>query len=323
MRGQAAPWSLLAVLVFAGCVGIAQSKADGTESAVEPVEPEDVDPNASSGILQGTVASDEAVPIAGASVALRDTAFMGVTDASGLFVITDVPPGKYVLDVARLGYEAQARSVEVQAGQLTEVTIVLVAIEISDEGYIEIIHFTGFFECALGTSFWISSCSYPYTAVYLTLHDRGVNGSNYGLPPDIQKNIHRFNFTVKPGITDFVGEMEWKAASAAATRMLLMYMCGDYDPIPDECKERHRYGRSNGFSGTSPIRAQFDPKQEFKKGCPNSKFCLKEGHPIWVMAYAGLPFGQNQVAFQQKFEIWNSLFFNQEAPEDYTLIGDK
>lgn len=154
------------------------------------------------------------------------------------------------------------------------------------------------------------------------MHDRGVNGSNYGLPPDIQKNIHRFNFTVKPGIADFVGEMEWKPASAAATRMLLIYLCGDYDPILDECKERHRYGNGNGYSGASPIKAQFDVK-EFKKGCPSSKFCLKEGHPIWVMAYAGLPFGQNQVAFQQKFEIWNSLFYFQEAPEDYTLIRDK
>ena len=306
--------------LLAGCVGTGSST--GTDNGGQgPAAPQDADIEPDKGIVQGMILDEEQRPVEGASVQVRGFDQIATTDAEGKFRLINIMPGPQTLDVGRLGYQTIARQLEIVAGQTVELTILLTAIEVTSEVYAEVFRFVGFFECALGTSAWISSCSYPYTAVWGTAKENGVNLSSYGAPQDIQKNTHRFNFTVKPGIEELVVEMTWQPASAAATRMLLMHLCGDYDYVYDECKERHRYGPGNGYVNANPIQGRIEGKQ-FEKGCPGSKFCVKKG-PIWVMAYAGLPFGNPQLAFQQKIEIFDSAFYNGPAPEDYTQVMDK
>lgn len=304
---------LLVAVGVAGCVAAEPSLAPGSALA----NAEDLDPAGEFGIVQGNVVSDETIPIANAQVGLQDTTFLALTDASGVFSIRDVPPGTYVLLVGALGHESSARTITVTAGQITQVTVAVAAIQIQ-EVYYTVVHFAGFFDCALATQNWISMCTYPYTAIEGTLNESGVGA----LPDDLQANRFRFNVTVEKNIGQFVGEVVWTPSSAAATRLLFLLLCGDYDPVPDDCVEGIRYTKSPYPQGESPIRAQVEGETFIEEGKGSDEYDLTKRDSIWVMNYVGLPFGSPQVAFQQKFEVWDTLFYNGPGPEGWSVLTD-
>lgn len=315
-------YALAGALVLAGCVEAAGGDAGAGPKGAQPVDPGDVDPDSDLGVVQGTIVSEETVPIVGAQVALQGTQFVTATDAVGAFVFRDVPPGQYALLVGALGYESAGRAIDVQAAQITTVSFVLRAIEVADEVFVEILHFVGFFECALATEFWISSCSYPYTAAWGTLNNTGANP---GLPKDIQNNIHRFNFTIRPNIGQLQVELVWTPASAAATRMLMLVLCGDYDYVWDECLDGIRYRNPEGSTlveGTSPIKFVVEGEEFYRSSAKNTEYDLTKYPEVWIMNYIGLPWGDPQVAFQQKFDVWDSVFYNGPGPDDWSVLVD-
>ena len=71
----------------------------------------------SSGFIEGVVADERGVPLAGAMVsALGATSAVAVTDTHGFFVIESLPPGSYVLRAHLTGYATSRRQfVEVRA----------------------------------------------------------------------------------------------------------------------------------------------------------------------------------------------------------------
>lgn len=325
--------SIVAVLVLAGCISASGKDPTPEGGNADPIQPGDVDPNSALGMVQGTVVDEENVPLASSQVALSELAKTTQTDVLGVFAFRDVAPGRYSLLVGALGYESTARTIDVRAGELTSVAIVLRAVEVADELYVEIIHHVGFFECALATDVWISSCSYPYTnAVGTTKNGTclgstctpapGVDLTQYGAPKDIQNNVHRFNISVRPNIGQLQIELVWDSASAAATRMLIMVLCGDYDFFWDECYEGIRYGPGSGVSGPSPVKSIVAGEEFIEKGKGSIKYDLEKFPEVWIMNYIGLPFGDPQVAFQQKFEVWDSVFYNGEGPEDWSVLQD-
>jgi hypothetical protein len=293
------------------------------------LNPSDIDADSQFGVVQGTVVNEEALPISGALVALQNTAFSGATDASGFFQFANVPPGKYVLLVGALGYDAGARQVEVNKAQIASVSLVLRAVEVQSAVYVEILHFVGFFECALATDPWISACSYPYTAVWGTVNGTGMNP---GLPRDVQNNIHRFNFTIKPNIGQLQAEVVWQPASAASTRMMILILCGDYDYVWDECVDGIRYRNTADnradVRGTSPLKFTVQGEEFFRDSTKGTKYDLTKHPEVWIMNYVGLPWGSattpgdEQLAFQQKFEVWDSVFYNGVGPDDWTVLVD-
>ncbi len=306
-------FSIIIVVGIAGCVAAEPASQPGTSLA----NADDLDPDSEFGIVQGTIVSDETLPIANAQVGLQSTAFMALTDASGAFSIRDVPPEDYVLLVGALGHESSARTITVTAGQITQVTVAIPALSIQ-EVYYTVVHFAGFFDCALATQNWISMCTYPYTAIEGTLNETGVGA----LPDDVQANQFRFNVTIEKNIGQFVAEVVWTPSSAAATRLLLLVLCGDYDPVPDDCVEGIRYTKSPYPQGESPIRAQVEGETFIDEGKGSDEYDLTKRDSIWVMNYVGLPFGSPQVAFQQKFEVWDTLFYNGVGPEGWTVLSD-
>lgn len=328
--------AIFGISLLAGCVSVEEPKDAPTETDNVPVEPGDLDPNSQFGVVQGTVLTDEQAPVAGAMVGLRETSFAGPTDASGVFVFRDVPPGTYALDVGALGYAAQARQVEVVAGQITSLSLFLAAIQVASEVYYEIVPHTGFFDCALATAAWISACSYPYTAVIQGIDNgtcdpifglpcvpgTGIDLTSMGAPKDLQDNRHRFNITIRQNVGQLQAELVWTPTSAAATRMMIQILCGDYDPVWDECVEGIRYGNGNGQEGTSPVKAIISGKEIIGKGNGSDEYDLTKRSEIWLMNYVGLPFGDPQVALAQRFDIWDTVFYNGEGPEDWSVIPD-
>lgn len=76
------------------------------------------------GILKGSVScNDESVSFA--SVGLTGTHFGVVTDSLGNFRISNIPPGKYKLKVSAIGYFPFEKNVDVKAGSVTNLNIVL------------------------------------------------------------------------------------------------------------------------------------------------------------------------------------------------------
>lgn len=80
--------------------------------------------------VYGTVRTAEGRPVAAAFVVLRAPAGKHVgtefTDEGGRFSLGPVPPGQYVLTVSSIGYSTAVESVEVLAGELARVDVVLV-----------------------------------------------------------------------------------------------------------------------------------------------------------------------------------------------------
>jgi carboxypeptidase family protein len=268
--------------------------------------------------VTGQITDAEARPLPDADVGLRGTAFVTRTDAAGSFQFVDVEPGRYLLDVARLGYAPFAREVAVTAGEEVKIEIQLIPIVIPQASYYRVHPFAGFLECALGSAAWVSPCSYPYTAAFIAARDgycveeppappactpKAVNGSQYGLPEDIQTNQWRYNFTVEPGAAEVVSEMMWTPASAAATTMVLVLSCAQYDPVLDNC---------------SPTYADVEGKSPLRKAWKTDNLAP----PQWVMSRTYLPFDGAQVALQQKFDVWNTVWYNAPAPEGWTILDE-
>lgn len=69
-------------------------------------------------VLKGSVLTDgEALEFT--SISLKNTNFGTITDANGQFEIT-ASPGKYILEIAMLGYQRIEQEIELQAGQILE-----------------------------------------------------------------------------------------------------------------------------------------------------------------------------------------------------------
>lgn len=344
--------SLLIVGILAGCVadGDAADVPPGSDETQvnDPVQPGDVDPNSPFGIVQGSVLSEEQIPIQGALVGLRDTSFQSVSDANGNFLLRDVPPASYSLDVGALGFETQARQIDVVAGQITSVSALLIEVSIESDVYYEVIPHTGFMECALGTEVWISGCSYPYTMAIGGIKNGtcyfagyfglplpcvpavGVDLWAMGAPRDFQNNVHRFNITISQNVHQLQAELVWTPSSAAATRMNLIIVCGDYDWIADDCVNALRYGNENGVNGPSPVKNVIERESNddtgrgfYNEKANGTKWDLYANKEIWVMNYVGLPFGDAQVAFAQRFDLYDTLFYNGRGPDDWTVLNDQ
>lgn len=279
------------------------------------------------GAVQGHVYSEDLLPIVNALVALRGTDVTDTTDESGFFLFRGVTPGKYTLDVVSLGFDSTARAVNVDAGQVATLEVVLIKIAVPDLVYAEVLQHAGFLECAMGAVVFVAPCTYPYRSVYGNAHNAGVNLTAIaGAPADLQNNRFWLNFTINPEAEQLIAELVWVPGSAAATTMQLFILCGDFDYVLNECTEGHRYGVN---TSTSPVRVDVnraDTDEEgddnMTKGCPDSEFCVTSGRPVWWTNDVAMPFSNPQFAFQQRFEVWDSIFYNGSAPAEYTIIPD-
>ncbi len=297
--------SLMAATVLAGCAG-----TDDGEEQDEEIVSEDL------GAIEGRVLDDEDIGVTAVQVALRGSDELYATNGLGEFLIPYVAPGEHIVDVAKIGFQSQSVPVRVDPEQVATLTIRLTPQAVPEATYYETTTFTGYYECALGAGVWVSACSYPYTAVYLGLRDGAcpqppactpplVNLSNYGFQPDIQRNEFRYNFTVEPNATQVVSEMAWSPNTVISKNMQLIISCPDYDPVADDCNGP-TYARTNG---QTPVRVVWNASQV-------------RDPPQWVMARGYLPFTIPQVAFNQRFDMWNTVFYHGPAPEDFSILDE-
>jgi hypothetical protein len=113
---------VVSALVLAGCGG--KDKPDGGDGGPPQLQ-------AGKGAILGLVINDVYRPVPNALV-LSSNGLTATTDASGVFTLTDLEPGAYILRVQADGHEAAPQSVDVVEGEYAEAE--LMARRIFNEG---------------------------------------------------------------------------------------------------------------------------------------------------------------------------------------------
>jgi hypothetical protein len=297
---------LAALLLLAGCSGSQGNdlQAAGTGTGLDP----------SMGRIKGQVVDEELRALDNATVTVADLKLIATTNVVGDYEIVNIAPGEHDVMAYRLGYEPQGRRIKVEAGGTATLVFSLKALP-ANGTFHETFPFTGHEPCQWYVQGTIAHCTLPYTQVYGAAKKNGANLSQYGLPPDIQQNKDRFNFSVRPDYKGAVSELFWSAGSTGAIYQVLVIMCPWYDPVWDECVPPDAAVGSTGvrdFSlvGKSPIRIEWNH--------PDRKH-LRMAPYMWSRANVNggsdRPVG---VALDQKVDFYNTVFYGGPPPDGFS-----
>ena len=134
-------FGILVFAAFSGCVGQGESAGAPPPSGGVQAGPAEFDD--STGALEGTVTTPELEPIGGAAVGLQAETLpepvATTSDDTGRFVLNRLSPGTYRLDIQALGFQSQARSVEIVAGRAESLSFILEPLP-TDSPYQRTIH---------------------------------------------------------------------------------------------------------------------------------------------------------------------------------------
>ncbi|QHS62892.1 TonB-dependent receptor [Chitinophaga agri] len=103
---------LLMLLAFSPCVLSAHTTEDGN------------------GLIKGTVTTTDGKPAMMVTVILKNTKKSALTDENGVFVLNNVKPGNYTLQVRLVGHAPKEETVLVTADNTTEITVMLAVSDI-------------------------------------------------------------------------------------------------------------------------------------------------------------------------------------------------
>jgi Fe(3+) dicitrate transport protein len=79
---------------------------------------------AQNGAVKGSISDLFGKPIANAHVYLENTAVGVSTDINGIFLITDIPSGLYIINFSAIGYKLISKSIDVKPGEIKEVNFI-------------------------------------------------------------------------------------------------------------------------------------------------------------------------------------------------------
>ena len=291
---------LLTAFLLAGCAG------GGGGGAEEDVP--DLDVTATTGGIRGVVVDEAVRPIAEATVALQGQATEATTDADGLFAVSGLPAGTYVVTASHPLYDQVQQTVEVVAGvadppavkfQLTRVVF--------EEPYLQTIKFDGFIVCSANVAVALSEeCG------------EGV-GVPCEVPPPVgcqrvggQGNNHvQFDFTIGPGTQTLILEQIWQPTSEAGREF--------YSPVSTEWSCDPVCG-GNTFAemqGASPLYVALD--NETLAG----EEILPDSTIISVFTWSSAETNPVGVVLNQQYQVFATSFHHLPAPEGWSFVrGD-
>jgi hypothetical protein len=280
MRSGAVPLCVsLLLLAFAGCADSGKP-TDGGPSTTAPPATTSLD----EGSIAGLVTDDESIPLPSAQVAFKGAGgeAEAETDKDGRFTFNGLAAGSYTLFAQRLGYEATNKKVDVVAGETATVTLVLVALAV-EEPRVETSTHTGFVD------------GDAYTFGIGLYYDRS------------------FNINMTKGATEIVSSAKWDSTVPVFARYMRTTLTFDDAKM-----------RKDGRSPLTVNITDFEADKEKDKanvnygvafGCP-----APAGNPTgFVACVPGNPDALvPQIAYQQKIDFYNAVFYLQRAPAGYT-----
>lgn len=322
MRRSIAWVALFAALVLtAGCLGL------GDEGDEQELQKEGADVTEDTGGIEGLVTDPAVRPIAGANVTLVEAERSTTTADDGSFAFSRVEPGDKTLRVTAEDHVATVRTVSVTAGDVRQVDLVLAGAG-DEQPYQQVLEMEGFIECGVGWRQDVVDVGQPL------LQDSALAACavpNLYLPGDNTTNdkfLHTFK--LDPSLTEVVYELGWSADSGALTPALRSIM--ELDGFVNEGGARIMDAR-----GDSPLRVHLAEEDWASLETNITEKCNDEDagddwcsvNPRangWNMMLRVFATGDCQDApagaclvFQQDFTHYATAFYNQAAPQGFSL----
>jgi hypothetical protein len=302
--------ALLLMMALAGCSGSKDGEATGDggpDSNV--VAPGDRRPDAAT--ILGVVLDDSALPIQGAQAGVVEADLVATTGADGRFVFDNLAPGKHTLIVQRLGFDTQAQKVVLEANQELRVTITLLSLAVNEPRY-EI----------KGPHQGLIACSMSTTGAPILL-GASAGGCNYYGVFGQSNNTMRFKLS-QEDIKAAVGEMQWDpSAYATSSRLQSTFSYTGRTSTHWWC---------SGAS-TTPVRWVYNTDANLKS-CSTTGSASAEPVPrmdLELIVFANMDFVSAtstsnprpaDIAIQQHYDTYVTLFYGMDPPEDWTAFPD-
>lgn len=301
---------LFLTTIFAGCIG-GDDTVDSEEDDIQE-RPDEIKVSETTGSIKGTVASDLFEALGGAQVLLTEIEVQTTVARNGEFVMNDLEPGTYTLVASALGYEQALRSVRVVAGEITEVSIVMVPAE-SDDPYA-----VAFEE--VGTVTIAAAWQAEIPGVGCTNVDVVKNCGGIRLGTNSEHTVPS-----GPDVKTIMAEMVWDPAGPLGETLSLDVMCDDV-PRNSQTGAVLEIDHPCFFettSQTSPIIHRIDEEHWIEHGynytAPWTTRIFGTHGALGTYDATGIDIG---AAYEQKFTVYYTVFHKEPAPEGFSGIPD-
>lgn len=300
----------LLLSLLAGCTGT------GLETIPDDNVPE-VDATATTGGIRGVIVDNTIKPIKGAAIDLVNHNKTITTEDDGLFVISGLQPGSYLVKASHPLYATAQQNVEVVAGENNPPAVKFqLDRTIFAEPYLQTYAYEGFIFCSVNTVGLLSEecgegagvpCEVPAVGCQRV---GGQDGNN------VQFDV----YIESEGLASIIFEKYWEPTSEAGNELYTPigtnWVCDptcSWDSLTEYDAELGENVTIEGKGG-SPQYARIDAQ-----GINQSK--IAPGVTVTMFTWAGSFEDPAGVALSQRYQDYMTLFYYIPAPEGWSFVA--
>lgn len=295
---------LLAVVLIAGCSGKSGDKIPDELAEGAP----EVDATETTGGIRGIVVDEAIRPIEGVTIDVvgGGAPQLAETDAAGLFAVSGLQPGTYILKAHHPFYDSQQASADVEAGVKEPAPVkILLTRQIFEQPYLQTIKYDGFIVCSANAVALLSEecgegvgvdCIQPPVPCGRI---GGQNGNNV-----------QFDFTIaNENIKSMIVEKVWKPTSEASEYLT--------SPIATEwnCNPSCGGNRFAGMDGPSPLYVAID-EETLKE-----QELVPQETIISIFTWTSIETNPVGIALNQAYADYVSMSYFLPAPEGWSFVN--
>lgn len=305
---------LLISAALAGC-----ADAPPVDDAPEFQDFEDVVVADDKGLIRGIVVDAQINPIPEALITVSNTEITATTSDEGLFIIPDLEPGIYFLEVTKLGYTTVQSSATVEAGvEKPEITRVQIDLVPSLLPSATTLYYEAFISCGFKTLnfVWDAGSCDPTGALGMQSRDNSVGVFDAGRPD---------------APSHFQSEVFWKANQPLSSGLVTIQCNRDNAG----CGSGTGSDRICNIRGESPLICRVNnnvPSEDVGGGGNNfttindgagwnQQFAIGLFSNCGVQCVPGTVWGVG-VAIDQEVAFYATLFYNHIPEEDWEFIEE-
>lgn len=320
--------TLLLLAPLAGCVSLTEKMGpEVLQAASGPApgtkDPQDTTPpsNATTGIVRVLVQAPDLSPLKGAEVSIAD--LTGLTGADGSVRIAGVPPGLQTLNVSKEGYRDGRIGVEVEAGAEAYVEATLARATTAPEApkpeapHTAVYEFEGYFDCSATYVIITGDCLTVVTNVSQLAGAPAEPGSS-------TNEANSFEFPLDLGWTSAILELAWRQSGSSVDGGMSLAVEPAEAPQDGEAV---RYARAKSAEAPVTLRLDAGVKHEgaTAEDMPNPLGGEVLRARAFQLGLADNPGGTNFLgagaSLGHRFTLYVSVFYEDAAPEDYSILG--